>query len=49
MIDPLRFFVFVMSSEVETSLTVAFLKHKRFLHFGRNDKIAIRRTWEDGS
>src|SRR5947208_7172653 len=24
-------------------------EHKRFLHFGRNDKIAIRRTWEDGS
>ena len=37
-----------MSSEVETSLTVVLFEDKRFLPFGRNDKMVIRRSSEHG-
>ena len=48
MIDPLRFSHLSCRSEVETSLTVVSLKTTRFLDFGRNDKLVIRHSSEDG-
>ena len=48
MIHPLRFFAFVMSSEVETSLTIVSLRQEFPCSFGRNDKMVIRHRSEHG-